>query len=210
MLVESEAEFFKKYNTTALVIIQDILVSDDVLTEHFICQLDACKGACCWEGDFGAPLEAAEVSTLAAIYEDVKPFLRPEGIDLIEETGVSVFYKEMKAPGTPLLADGPCAFLTFEDSGTAKCGIEKAFEAGATDFRKPISCHLYPVRVAKNEAVDFEALNYDKWDICSAACTAGEKAKVPVFKFVKEAIVRKYGEAFFEELEAAAGYLAAK
>lgn len=193
-----------------MVIVQDILVSEDLLTEHFICQLDSCKGACCWEGDFGAPLEEAEVSTLAAIYEDLKPFLRPEGIGVIEASGVSIFYEEMKSPGTPLLPGGACAFLTFEKNGGAKCGIEKAFETGATDFQKPISCHLYPVRVAKNEEVSFEALNYDKWDICSAACAAGEREKVPVFKFLREAIVRKYGEAFYEELEAAAGYLQGK
>jgi uncharacterized protein DUF3109 len=202
--------FSINYITTALVIIQDILVSEDVLTEHFACQLNVCKGACCWEGDFGAPLEAAEVNTLAAIYGDLKPFLRPEGIEGIEATGVSVFYEEMKGPGTPLLAGGACAFLNFEENGTAKCGIEKAFEAGVTDFRKPISCHLYPVRVAKNEEVNFEALNYDRWDICSAACAAGEKARLPVFRFVKEAIERKYGEAFYEELEAASGFLAEK
>lgn len=193
-----------------MVIIQDILVSEDVLTEHFICQLDACKGACCWEGDFGAPLETAEVDTLKAIYEELKPFLRPQGIEVIEAAGVSIFYKEIKAPGTPLLANGACAFLTFEANGTAKCGIEKACEAGVTDFRKPLSCHLYPVRVIKNEEVDFEALNYDRWDICSAACTAGKKAKVPVFQFVEEAIVRKYGQAFYEEMEAAASYLTSK
>jgi hypothetical protein len=193
-----------------LVIIQDILVSEDVLTEHFACQLDACKGACCWEGDFGAPLEAEEVDTLKAIYEEVKPFLRKEGVEMIEATGVSIYYKEMKAPGTPLLPGGACAFLTFEENGIAKCGIEKAFEAGVTDFRKPISCHLYPVRVSKNKKVNFEALNYDRWDICSSACAAGKKARMPVFRFVKAALIRKYGIAFYEELEAAAGYLAEK
>ncbi len=190
-----------------MVIVQDILVSEDVLTEHFLCNLTACKGACCWEGDFGAPLEAEELDTLANIYEDVKPFLRPEGIEAIERQGLHVHYPDLKGPGTPLLANGACAFLTFEANGIAKCGIEKAYEAGATDFKKPISCHLYPVRISHNPHVDFEAMNYDVWDICSAACSAGKKAKLPIYKFVKDAIVRKYGEDFYEELDAAAGYL---
>jgi Protein of unknown function (DUF3109) len=190
-----------------LVIVQDILVSEDVLREHFLCNLSACKGACCWEGDFGAPLEAEELDTLAHIYKDIKSFLRPEGIEAIERQGLHVHYPNLGGPGTPLLADGACAFLTFEANGIAKCGIEKAYEAGATDFKKPISCHLYPVRISHNPHVDFEAMNYDVWDICSAACTAGKKAKLPVYKFVKDAIVRKYGEEFYEELDAAAGYL---
>ena len=190
-----------------MVIIQDILVSDGVVNEHFLCQLDACKGACCWEGDFGAPLEKAELETLEKIYEEIKPFLRPEGIEVIRTKGPFSYYEGLNGFGTPLQADGACVYLTFDEGGIAKCGIEKAFEAGATQFRKPISCHLYPVRVAKNEGLGFEALNYDKWDICSAACSAGKKAKVPVYGFVKDAIIRKYGEAFFEELEAAVAWM---
>jgi len=190
-----------------LVIVQDILVSEDVLTEQFRCNLAACKGACCWEGDFGAPLEAAELDTLDRIYEDVKPFLRPEGIAAIQAQGLYVHVPELNGPGTTLLADGACAYLTFEENGVAKCGIERAYEAGATDFKKPISCHLYPVRVASTPEAGFEALNYDVWDICSAACTAGKLDKLPVYQFVKDAIVRKYGEDFYEELDAAAGYL---
>jgi hypothetical protein len=191
-----------------LVIVQDILVSEDVLTEQFRCNLSACKGACCWEGDFGAPLEAAELDTLAGIYEAIKPFLLPEGIRAIEAQGLHVHYPELGGPGTPLLENGACAYLTFEANGIAKCGIEKAWEAGMTDFKKPISCHLYPVRVVSTPEFGFEALNYDVWDICSAACTAGKKDKLPVYQFVKDALVRKYGEDFYEELEAAAGYLA--
>lgn len=190
-----------------MVIVQDVLVSEAVLTEHFRCALESCKGACCWEGDFGAPLEPAEVETLAAIYEDIKPFLNEDGIQLIAKEGLSVYYKDMEADGTPLLPNGACAYLTFEKNGIAKCGIEKTWEAGVTNFQKPISCHLYPIRVAKNEAVDFEALNYDKWEICSAACTAGKKEKIRVFEFTKTAIIRKYGEDFYEEMAAAAGYL---
>lgn len=191
-----------------MLIVQDKLISTELLTEQFLCQLNACKGACCWEGDFGAPLEKEELETLENIYPSVKPFLRKEGIEAIDEQGLFVQYEgDSGEYGTPLINDRDCAYLTYEKNGTAKCGIEKAFEAGATGFRKPISCHLYPVRVSKNEKTGFEALNFDRWDICSAACTAGKKANLPVYKFVKNALVRKYGEAFYEELEAMVEWL---
>jgi hypothetical protein len=190
-----------------VILIQDILVSRDVVEERFLCQLDACKGACCWEGDFGAPLEAAELDTLTRIYPDIQPFLRREGIEAIEDQGLYTYFDELKGFGTTLLPDGACAYLTFDETGTAKCGIEKAYEAGATDFQKPVSCHLYPIRVSRNEEIGFEALNYDRWDICFAACKAGKKAKLPLFQFVKSALVRKYGQAWFDELEAAAASL---
>ena len=190
-----------------MVIIQDILISEEVFEEYFSCRLDACKGACCWEGDFGAPLETAEMETLEKVYEDLKPFLSPAGVKVLEEQGLYVYDEEIGEFGTPLLADGACAYLTFGENGIAQCGIEKACRAGAIDFIKPVSCHLYPIRVSKNEEAGFEALNYDRWDICSAACTAGKIEKMPVFRFVKDAIIRKYGEAFFEEMEAMAAYL---
>lgn len=190
-----------------MFIVQDILISEEVVKKKFLCQLDACKGACCWEGDYGAPLEDAELHTLENIYEDVKPFLRPEGIKAIEEQGLFVYIKKENEWATPLINDRDCAFLTFEKNGIAKCGIEKAYEAGAVDFQKPISCHLYPVRVSKNEKTGFEAMNYDEWDICSAACSAGKKADLPVYKFVKNAIVRQYGESFYEELDAMAKWM---
>lgn len=189
-----------------MMIVQDKLISEDVVKEQFLCQLDACKGACCWEGDLGAPLEEEEKNTLLEIYDDIKPFLREEGIQAIKEQGLFV-KQEGDEYGTPLIDGRDCAYLTFEDNGIAKCGIEKAYEAGVIDFQKPVSCHLYPVRVLKNEKTGFEALNYDEWDICSAACSAGKKASLPVYKFVKTALIRKYGESFYEELDAMAGYM---
>ena len=189
-----------------MLIVQDILVSDDVVKKRFVCNLNACKGACCWEGDWGAPLETEELHTLERVYAEVKPFLRDDGIQVLEKE-LFTWYEDAKDYGTPLLENGACAYLTYEKDGTAKCGIEKAYEAGATDFRKPISCHLYPIRVKKDRKTNFEAINYDQWDICSAACTLGEKLQVPVYQFLKDALVRKYGEAFYEELAAAASYL---
>ena len=189
-----------------MLIVQDILISEDVIKEQFLCQLDACKGACCWEGDFGAPLEEEELITLEKIYPAVKPFLRKEGIKAIEENGL---YEQADDGeyGTTLINGRDCAYLTYEKNGIAKCGIEKAYEAGAVNFQKPISCHLYPIRVAENKKTGFQALNYDRWDICSAACKAGKKENLPVYRFLKNALIRKYGEDFYDELEAAANYL---
>ena len=193
-----------------MLVVQDILISDDVVKKQFICDLDACKGACCWEGDFGAPLEKAELDILTKIYAATKPFLSEEGIDVIGQQGLYVWYDEPKEYGTPLLKNGACAFLTYEKNGTAKCGIEKAYEAGAIDYKKPISCHLYPIRLKEDEHTGFKAINYDEWDICSAACKLGQKEQLPVYKFVKEAIIRKYGQEFYEELDAAANFFLAK
>lgn len=190
-----------------MIIVQDKLVSDDVVEQQFICNLNACKGACCWEGDYGAPIEEEEKAILEAIFEQVKPFLTPEGIAAVEAKGKYAWYDGMGDYGTPLVEGGACAYLTYDALGIAKCGIETAWRAGATDFRKPISCHLYPIRIEKFESFGSEALNYDRWEICSAACTLGEKEQVPVYVFLKEAIIRKYGEAFYEELEGAAEFM---
>ncbi len=190
-----------------MLIIQEILISDAIIEEQFLCNLTACKGACCWEGDYGAPLETDELNTLEEIYGEIEPFLTKEGRRAISKNGLFKYYEEPKEYGTPLIKSKACVFTVFDQNGTAKCGIEEAHLAGATDFKKPISCHLYPIRVSKNIKTGFEALNYDRWDICSAACALGKKEQLPVFKFLKEALVRKYGAEFYEELEAAAGYL---
>ncbi|GJM34883.1 MAG: hypothetical protein DHS20C18_38840 [Saprospiraceae bacterium] len=190
-----------------MIIVQDILISDDVVEEQFLCNLTSCKGACCWEGDFGAPLEPEEMATLEHIYDKVKPFLSPAGIAVIEAEGTYVYQQETQDYATPLIDGGPCAYMTYDKLGIAKCGIETAYKAEAIDFKKPISCHLYPIRISKSPESGFEALNYDRWDICSAACDLGKKEQLPVFQFLKEAIIRKYGPDFYEELEAAATHL---
>lgn len=187
-----------------MILIQDILISDDLIEEQFLCNLKACKGACCWEGDWGAPLEAEELQTLENIYEAVRPFLSEEGIAAIEQKGLFTWFDDPKQYGTSLQPNGACAFMIRDVNGIAKCGIEQAWLDGKTSFRKPISCHLYPVRVKKNEENGFEALNYDRWDICSAACELGKREKLPVYRFVREALIRRYGPDFYNELEAAA------
>jgi hypothetical protein len=191
-------------NKKIMIVIEDKIISDDVVEKHFICNLDACKGACCWEGDMGAPLEDEELPLLQDLYEDIKPFLAQEGIKAIEAQGVYTFNEAEKIYVTPLIENEACAYLVIEANGVAKCGIEKAYEAGAIAFKKPISCHLYPIRIT--EYADFSAVNYDKWDICSAACSLGKKHQMPVYQFVKDALIRKYGEEFYEALDAAAQY----
>jgi len=190
-----------------MLIIQEVLISDDIIAEHFLCNLQACKGACCWEGDWGAPLEAEELATLERIYEAVRPFLTPGGIAAIEAAGPYTYFEDAKAYGATLQPDGACAYMTYDEGGIAKCGIEQAYLAGATDFKKPVSCHLYPIRVHHRQQPGFEALNYDRWDICSAACELGKKEKLPLYRFVREALIRKYGADFYEELDAAARHL---
>jgi hypothetical protein len=186
--------------------IEGKLVSDALVEEYFACQLSACKGACCWEGDSGAPLEEVELAVLEAIYEQVKPFLSPAGIAAIEQQGKYVRHEDDGSYGTPLIDGGPCAYMVLGTDGIAQCGIERAYRAGATDFQKPISCHLYPVRITHSPELGFEALNYHQWDICSAACRRGAAERIPVYQFVREALVRKYGQEFYEALEGAAQF----
>lgn len=187
-----------------MIIIDDVLISLDVVEEHFVCQLNACKGACCYEGDFGAPLEKAELAILETSYPSIAPFLTDEGREAIKKQGIYTYFKEEETEGTPLLEDRACAYMTYDELGIARCGIEAAFLAGKIDFKKPISCHLYPVRITTAPAQNFEALNYDRWSICAAACQNGKDLKVPIYQFVKEALIRKYGEDFYDQLDAAA------
>lgn len=190
-----------------MLIVKNILVSDDIVEEQFLCNLEACKGACCWEGDWGAPLEETELETLQGILDQVSPYLSEESRQVLAEKGPYTYYEEPEEYGTSLLKNGACVFMIYDDQGIAKCGIEQAYLDKKIDFKKPISCHLYPIRVNKNREVGFEALNYDRWDICSAACELGKKVQLPLYRFVKDAIVRKYGNAFYEELDQIAKYV---
>ncbi len=175
------------------------IVSEDILEKEFVCNLSSCKGICCVEGEAGAPLDEDELSTLMDIYPKVKPFLRKEGIEAIEDQGLYVYYEGEYE--TPLIDGRECAYAIF-DNGFALCGIEKAYREGIIDWKKPISCHLYPIRIM--EYSEFSAVNYHKWPICDDACTLGEELKVPVYKFTKESLIRKFGEDWYSELEAIA------
>lgn len=174
------------------------IVSEDLVEKDFVCNLGACKGECCVAGEAGAPLEADEGDILKAIYREVKPFLRSEGIAAIEKQGTHI-ETDKGALETPLVDGAECAYVTFTDKGIASCGIEEAYNAGKVDFRKPISCHLYPVRIQNYSS--FSAVNYHKWPICDDACVLGKELQVPVYKFVKDALIRKFGAHWYIELE---------
>lgn len=181
-----------------VILIDDTVISDDIAENFFVCNLDKCKGACCVEGDLGAPLEDVELAILEEIYEDVKPFLSAAGIREIEKQGKYV--KDFEGDySTTTIDNKECAYAIYDERNILKCGIEQAYLAGKTDFKKPISCHLYPIRITKYD--EFHALNYDRWDICNAACTLGEKLGVPVYKFLKEPLIRAFGEEWYAELE---------
>lgn len=184
-----------------MVEIDGKLISSDVFQKRFVCDLNACKGACCVEGDAGAPLELEEVDALEEAIDDIKPFMRPEGIYAVDKNGV--FYMDIdNEPVTTLVNGKECAFVYFDENGITKCAIEKAHREGKTSVHKPISCHLYPIRT--KQLSEFEAVNYHEWPICKPACDCGDKLDVPVYKFLKEPIIRKWGEEFFKQMEAAA------
>ena len=174
------------------------IISDDILEKDFVCNLSACKGACCIDGEAGAPLEDKETEILVDIYADVKPYLRAEGVFAIAEQGAFVKGADGEWE-TPLINKEECAYVVYSDKGIAKCGLEEAFNNGATKWKKPVSCHLYPVRI--NEYEELTAVNYHKWQICDPACSLGEELQIPIYKFVKEALIRKFGKGWYKKLE---------
>jgi hypothetical protein len=181
-----------------MIQIDDKLVSDDLREAKFVCDLSACKGACCVAGDAGAPLEVDEAKLLDEIYPAVLPYLPEHAQRQLERDGRWV--REDGDYETPLVDGKECVYTIFE-GGVALCGIERAWKEGKISFQKPISCHLYPIRINRLKAMQLDALNYDKWSVCAPACELGSKLKVPVYKFLKSAIERKYGEEFFLKLD---------
>ena len=177
-------------------IIDDVLVSDDIEEIYFACNLKACNGDCCVEGDAGAPLEEEEISILEDYLDDIIPFMTEKGIEVVKLMGV--FDYDMDAEYvTPLVNDRECAFVYFED-GIALCAIEKAWLEGKIKFQKPVSCHLYPVRIDK--VGDKQAVNYNRWSICTPALKAGRKAGVPLYRYLKIPLERKFGKAWYQKL----------
>lgn len=177
--------------------IGNTIVSEDILKCEFVCNLNACHGACCIDGDAGAPLALSELEKLTEVYPHVKPLLRKEGVDAIESQGVYVLGTDGEYE-TPLIDNKECAYVIF-DGKTALCAIEQAYNQGLVDWKKPVSCHLYPVRI--KDFSEFSAVNYDRWEICDDACTLGKSLQVPVYQFVKEALIRKFGIDWYTELE---------
>jgi hypothetical protein len=181
--------------------IGDVIISKEIVSRKFVCDLEKCKGACCVGGDSGAPLDPEELEILERNYDKIKPYLTTEGRKAIESQGKYVTDSDGDVV-TPLVnGDQECAYTIFEGD-QARCGIEKAWQEGAVDFKKPISCHLYPIRVKKLKS-GLEALNYHQWDLCKPACSLGRKLEVPVYRFLRAPLVRKYGEQWYQELEMA-------
>lgn len=180
-----------------MIKIEKTLVSEDILDEQFVCDLSKCRGACCVEGESGAPLENHERFTIQQNLESVKPFMSKPGLDHIDKHD---FYEKDEEGDlvTQCINERECVFAV-KNSGIWTCSIEKAWENGKVPFRKPVSCHLYPVRITKLKY--YTAVNYDRWDICSPACELGKGLKIPVYKFLRDALIRKFGESWYQELE---------
>ncbi len=180
-----------------MIIIDNTYISDDIVEKHFVCDLLKCKGACCVEGDLGAPLEDDELKKLEEVYPIVKDYLPEANIKAIEAQGLYIkdFENEFS---TTTVGGRECVFAIYDERKILKCGIEQAYRDKKIEWAKPISCHLYPIRITKYE--QFDAINYHQWEVCAPACAHGDALKVPIYKFLKEPLIRKYGEKWYEKL----------
>lgn len=191
-----------------MVLIEDKLIGDEILEAHFVCNIAKCKGGCCEDGDAGAPLEEAELVELENNYDVIAPYMSEIGRNEIKLQGKYVHTEEF-GEVTPTIDGGLCAYGIKDDNGVIFCAIEQAYNDGKLQWKKPISCHLFPIRV-KLPDTDMEMLNYEPREddhLCNPACKLGDELKVPVYKFLKEPIIRKYGTEFYEVLDATAEYL---
>lgn len=184
--------------TLAMIEIGNKIITEDLLKKEFVCNLTKCKGICCVEGDSGAPLEEEELTILDDIFEDIQSVLRPEGIQAIKKQGkyITDFDGDYV---TPLVNGKECAYVIFNNDGSTRCGIEKANAMGLTNYKKPISCHLYPIRTIEYE--EFTAVHYHVWKVCSDACTMGNELGVKVYEFLEEPLTRKFGKHWYAELK---------
>lgn len=188
-----------------MIAIDHVLVSEEIIEEQFVCDLNKCKGGCCEDGDAGAPMENWELEKLNEYYEIIKPYMTAEGIKEINKQGKYLYDQEFGWV-TPTIDGTICAYGYRDASGIIKCSIEDAYNDGKLDWKKPISCHLFPIRIKKSKRdPEIEYANYEpREDLCAAACSLGKKLKMPVYLFLKDAIIRKYGAEFYEALEATA------
>jgi len=191
-----------------MIIVGHTLVSEDLFEEQFVCDLNACKGACCVEGESGAPLEKEELLYIEDNLDAVRPFMRAEGISALDEKGAYTIDSDGDFVTSLVGEHGECVFVTFDEKGIAKCALEQAYNAGATSWKKPISCHLYPVRLAR--LTDYVAVNYHRWQVCEPACACGKSLKVPVYRFLKEPLIRQFGVEWYAELEEIASQWSAR
>ncbi len=181
-----------------MILLENTIVSEDILEKNFICNLSACKGACCIEGDSGAPITQDELEILEAELKNIKPYLTAVSLEAIKTQN----FWEKDTDGdlvTTCLPTGECNFSLRDEAGMLKCGIEQAYRDGKASIQKPLSCHLYPIRISN--VGEFEALNYHRWDICKPACKLGEEHQVAVYQFLKEPLIRKFGADWYNELD---------
>ncbi len=190
-----------------MIAIDNVLLSDKIISEQFVCDLTKCKGACCVDGDAGAPLDRKELKEIDAVFDEVLPYLNNISKKEIERQGRFVYDREFGWV-TPTIDSKICVYGITDNNGIVKCGIEQAYLDGKIKWKKPISCHLFPIIVKKSKDGITELANYEpREDHCKAACSLGKKLKVPVYEFLKEPLVRKFGEPFYEALEATAKHL---
>ena len=182
-----------------MIQIKDTLISDDIITECFVCDLSRCKGECCIAGDSGAPVGEEEKKTMEDILPHVLPYMTPEGRRTVELMGAWVVDSYDRSPVTPLIDGKECAYLIKNDEGISLCAIEQAYNDGKIRFKKPISCHLYPIRLS--QIMSYTALNYHRWEVCSDACVLGKKLGIPIYKFLKEPLTARFGKNWYAELE---------
>jgi Protein of unknown function (DUF3109) len=185
-----------------VIAIDNILISDDVVDSQFVCDLSKCKGGCCEDGDAGAPLTKDELDEVNKAYEAVKPYMTAEGLKVTEKTGRYEYDREFGWV-TPTIEGKMCAYGYRDKQGVIMCAFEQAYNDGKIGWKKPISCHLYPIKIKKTK--EFEMVNYEpRESMCGPACVLGKKLKVPTYVFLKEALIRKFGEDFYKALEGAA------
>lgn len=195
-----------------MIVIDNILISDDVVEKQFVCDLNKCKGGCCEEGDAGAPLDDDELEIVLEMYEKVKPYLSPESIKEIEKKGKYTYNKEFGWV-TPTLGNDNeiCVYGKRDEKGIIKCAFEQAFYDGVISWKKPISCHLFPIIAKKGRQGDYNRVNYEPREkLCNPACALGKKLEVPTYQFLKEPLIRKYGEEFYNALDKAVKIQSAK
>ena len=193
-----------------MISIGDVLISDQVVEKQFVCDLIKCKGGCCVDGDAGAPLGDDELSELNEAFKEVLPYLSKESVKELERQGNYIYDNEFGWV-TPTVSSGMCAYGVTDAKGIVKCGIEQAYNEGKITWKKPLSCHLFPIRIKKSRTGKKDLVNYEpREDLCKAACTLGKKLKVPVYIFLKDALIRKYGNEFYKALSATADYQQSK
>jgi len=186
-----------------VIIIDNKQISDDVVEAQFVCDLAKCKGGCCEDGDAGAPLDKAELPVIAKMYEKIKPYLSKTSIQEVERQGHYVYHKEFGWVTPTIESDKEiCVYAIRQKDGLIKCAFEQAYYDGVIDWKKPISCHLYPVTIKKGKYGDYERVNYEPREkLCGPACALGKKLKMPAYQFLKEPLIRKYGQDFYDALE---------